>query len=176
MIIKYLAMLCYMFQDVLRTKVRFASSGDPHYQPPVHMLFPPSQLLLLCEKQQPKQLFIREHEFSLLAFLFYFVPLWSTWSGIHKLQSCLEKGKKKTGWKPSVAKRLRSYSSLLVSPTLSDYLASAFKVLIEPQALPRSAVSCSFLLPVRENAREVQRVPCSVPNAGNLTASGEGAE
>lgn len=55
-----------------------------------------------------------------------------------------------------MAKSLRSHSSLLVSLSLSDYLASAFKVLIEPQALPRSAISGSFLLPVRENAREVQ--------------------
>lgn len=69
-----------------------------------------------------------------------------------KLQSCSENQLKTIHGKMSPIPPFSPGLSL----SLPDYLASAFKMLIEPKALPRSAISGSFLLPVRENAREVQ--------------------
>lgn len=104
--------------------------------------------------------------------VFYFAPAWSTWSGIHKLQSCLENQLKTIRGKTSSIPAVFPRSHWLCLITWLQHL----KCSLSPRALPRSAISDSFLLPVRENAREVQRAPCPAPSAGNLTASREGAE
>lgn len=96
-----------------------------------------------------------EYEFSLQAFYILFLSF--AFHAKHQarysnIQSCSDNLLKTIHRKTS---SIQQYTPGL-RLSLSDYLVSAFKILIEPQALPRSAISDSFLLPVRENAREVQ--------------------
>ncbi len=143
-----------MFQ-VSCTQIR--QTGDANYYPSVYFLFTclnPVYCCLLCKKHTAV------HKGARIQFASFFILFCNRAKHQVFINYSLAR---KTSWKPSAANRLRSQSSLLVSLTLSDYLASAFKVLIEPRALPRSAISGSFLLPVRENAREVQRRHAPLP-------------
>ena len=159
--------------DVFMSHVSgFFLSTNMHLTSP-EPLYIPACCVEKKNKKTKNQLFITEHKLSLQAFsVFYFMAVCSTWSGIHKLQSCLENQLKTIRSKTSSIPVVFSWSHWLCLITWLQHL----KCSLSPRALPRSAISDSFLLPVRENAREVQRAPCPAPSAGNLTASREGAE